>query len=203
MKCSVARDRLLPVMTVIGDVVPAPATTIEPMLAHVLLDLHDGELSVCGTDSAREVTGRIPVEEKSEAGKVTVAGRPLQDVCKSLADESMLEITLRENELCLDSGSYHVMLPILDAEAFPVNSVDSEQDASEEFSVPVSLLADALRRTHFCMAHGNARKFLNGVLWDIKEGKLNLVDCEGLRMALSNLCEVAAGVAERSMIMAV
>ena len=85
MKLTAAREDILaPLQSVIG-VVERRQTM--PVLANVLLGAHDNRLSVTGSDLEVELvaTSQVSVQQ---AGDITVPGRKLLDIFRSLPEKS-------------------------------------------------------------------------------------------------------------------
>ena len=84
MHFSISREALLKPLQMVSGVVERRQTL--PVLSNVLLVLRGNELSLTGTDLEVELIGRAQTLESSKDGEITVPGRKLLDICKSLAD---------------------------------------------------------------------------------------------------------------------
>ena len=90
MQFTIQREALLKPLQLVAGVVERRQTL--PVLSNVLLVVDGNTLSLTGTDLEVELVGRIPLEEGSEAGEITVPARKLMDICKSLPDDTAITL---------------------------------------------------------------------------------------------------------------
>src|SRR5690606_40042237 len=102
MKFAVSRELLLKPLQLVAGVVERRQTL--PVLSNVLLVLEGTRLSLTGTDLEVEIVGRVDLEAPGLDGEVTVPARKFLDICRSLPDGSVIEITEDEQRLILKSG---------------------------------------------------------------------------------------------------
>ncbi|MDP4869681.1 MAG: DNA polymerase III subunit beta, partial [Gammaproteobacteria bacterium] len=98
----ISREALLKPLQLVSGVVERRQTL--PVLSNVLLVLNNDELSLTGTDLEVELVGRTRVATAHTHGAVTVPARKLLDICKSLSDDAMVEVSLDEKKLLVKSG---------------------------------------------------------------------------------------------------
>jgi DNA polymerase-3 subunit beta len=178
----ISREALLKPLQLVSGVVERRQTL--PVLSNVLLVLKNSELSLTGTDLEVELIGRVAVEQSHEQGEVTVPARKLLDICKSLSDDAMVEVSLSESKLKVKSGRSRFTLATLPAAEFP--SVDEEPDT---FSINMaqSKLRELLDNTSFAMAQQDVRYYLNGMLFEVATDYLRVVATDGHRLAMETL----------------
>lgn len=178
----ISRAALLKPLQLVSGVVERRQTL--PVLSNVLLVLKNSELSLTGTDLEVELIGRVAVEQSHEQGGVTVPARKLLDICKSLSDDAMVEVSLSESKLTAKSGRSRFTLTTLPAAEFP--SVDEEPDT---FSINMaqSKLRELLDNTSFAMAQQDVRYYLNGMLFEVTPNYLRVVATDGHRLAMETL----------------
>jgi len=178
----ISRDALLKPLQMVSGVVERRQTL--PVLSNVLINLDGNELSLTGTDLEVELIGRTAVDEATGDGAITVPARKLLDICKSLADDAVVEFTLNDNKVTLKSGRSRFTLTTLPAAEFP--GVDEEPDS---FSVTIaqSRLAELLDHTSFAMAQQDVRYYLNGMLFEVAGDYLRVVATDGHRLAMETL----------------
>ncbi len=180
MKFTVKRDALLGPLQLVAGVVERRQTL--PVLANILLVLTEDNLSLTGTDLEVEIVGRLAVESVSDTGEITVPARKLVDICRSLPDSSLIEITLDENQrLLVKSGRSRFTLSTLPANDFPATDI-SEGDI--QFNCPQFLVKRLIDRTAFAMAQQDVRYYLNGMLWEAEDNLLRCVATDGHRLAM-------------------
>lgn len=178
----ISREALLKPLQLVGGVVERRQTL--PVLSNVLLVLEGGELSLTGTDLEVELVGRVDVDEAHQSGEITVPARKLLDICKSLADDAMIEVSLLDAKLTLKSGRSRFTLTTLPATEFP--SVDEEPDTFS-LTLPQARLRELLENTSFAMAQQDVRYYLNGMLFEVAAGYLRVVATDGHRLAMETL----------------
>ncbi len=179
MKFVTTREALLKPLNVVVGVVERRQTL--PILANVLLSLEGQVLAVTGTDLEVELIGRVELNDAGEDGEVTVPARKLTDICKSLPDGSVIEISQDDQKIVLKSGRSRFTLATLPATDFP--NVENEDDQSE-FTLSQSQLKHLIERTSFAMAQQDVRYYLNGMLFELEHGGLRLVATDGHRLAM-------------------
>ena len=180
MKFTVKRDALLGPLQLVTGVVERRQTL--PVLANILMVLTEDNLSVTGTDLEVEIVGRLPLESVIEPGEITVPARKLVDICRSLPDAAVIEITLDESQrLHIKSGRSRFTLSTLPANDFPSTDI-SEGDI--QFTCAQALIKRLIDRTSFAMAQQDVRYYLNGMLWEAENNLLRCVATDGHRLAM-------------------
>jgi DNA polymerase-3 subunit beta len=182
MKFSVSRDALLKPLNLVAGVVERRQTL--PILANVLMVLEGEKLSLTGTDLEVELVGRVRIDSGGESGEVTVPARKLLDICRSLPEGSRIDFSGAEGKLLVRSGRSRFSLTTLPARDFP-NVEDSM--GTHQFRVLQGQLKRLIDRTGFAMAQQDVRYYLNGMLFELKEGVLRVVATDGHRLALCAL----------------
>lgn len=182
MRISANRDDLLKPLQQIVSVVERRQTL--PILANVLIAVKDNELSLTATDLEVELNTRTQVEAKGEA-EFTVPARKMMDICKALPDGSALTIDIEGDKAVLRSGRGRYTLGMLPAQDYP--SIEPTK-ASETFALPVGVMKRLIEKTQFAMAQQDVRYYLNGLLIEIRAGRVRAVATDGHRLAL---CDAA------------
>ena len=62
-----------------------------PILSNVLLDVHEGWLSLVGTDLEVELLGKVSVTEVT-GGRITVPGRKLMAIIRQLPEKAEVNV---------------------------------------------------------------------------------------------------------------
>ncbi|MCG8416282.1 MAG: DNA polymerase III subunit beta [Pseudomonadales bacterium] len=182
MQFSINREALLKPLQLVGGVVERRQTL--PVLSNVLMVLEGNELALTGTDLEVELIGRVAGDSAKQAGAITVPARKLLDICKSLADSAVIDVTLKDNKLQLKSGRSRFTLTTLPAAEFP--QVEEEPDT---FSLAIgqSRLRELLDATSFAMAQQDVRYYLNGMLFEVANDYLRVVATDGHRLAMETI----------------
>lgn len=181
MQFEIDRDTLLKPLQAIIGVVERRQTL--PVLANVLVVADDKGLSFTATDLEVEIQARvnIPVDE---GGQITLPARKLVDITRSLAEDSVLKVSVDKDRAILRSGRSRFALTTLPAGDFPV--VD-DIGVSEGLEVSRESLRWLIERTHFSMALQDVRYYLNGLLLEIESTRVRAVATDGHRLALATM----------------
>jgi DNA polymerase-3 subunit beta len=182
MNFIIQREALLkPLQTVCG-VVERRQTL--PILSHVLLRTGNGQLSLIGTDLEVEMLASAPLESDNSA-EITVPARKFLDICRTLPESSMIELSMDGERAVIRAGRSRFTLATLPAGDFP--SVDASQEGTQ-FSMPQKDLKYLIDHTAFAMAQQDVRYYLNGLMLELSPDLLRAVATDGHRLAL---CETA------------
>ncbi len=179
MKIKLRVDRLLKPLTQVGGVVERRQTL--PILSNVLIRVENNELVITATDLEVELKARTAIESSVEQ-EFTLPARKLIDICKALPADAELEISVSSERATLKSGRSRFTLSTLPAQDFPAIEANV---SSKQFSIPGNRLKRLVEKTQFAMAHQDVRYYLNGMLLEVKEGKIRTVATDGHRLALS------------------
>jgi len=177
MKFSVVREALLKPLQLVAGVVERKQTM--PVLANVLLEVKDNVLTLTGSDLEVELVGHITLDECQE-GRITVPARKLMDICKSLPDSAVIELSVDDTRAVIRSGRSRFTLSTLPADEFP-----NIQDMQGDLSVVVAQnsVRKLIEKTGFAMANQDVRYYLNGMLFEVADGQLRVVATDGHRLA--------------------
>ena len=146
-------------------------------------------MSLTGTDLEVELLGKVSLDGATVDGDITVPARKLLDIVKSLPDDSVISVEVEEQRAIIKSGRSRFTLSTLPASEFP----NVEQGpASLEFDVLQGNLKTLIDKTAFAMAQQDVRYYLNGMLWEIKDGIFRVVATDGHRLALSTQSGITA-----------
>ena len=187
MKFSISREALIKPLNLVAGVVERRQTL--PILSNVLLNLEGRQLSLTGTDLEVELIGRVEVEAGGVDGDITVPARKLVDICKSLPDSSQIEFSVDSGKAMVKAGRGRFTLSTLPATEFP--SVD-ESAGDQTLEVAQSVVKRLIDRTAFAIAQQDVRYYLNGMLLELKAGRLRMVATDGHRLALCTANEAVS-----------
>ena len=195
MKFSVSRDALLKPLNLVAGVVERRQTL--PVLSNVLLNLDADRLSITGTDLEVELVGRLQLAAPGESGEITVPARKLAEICKSLSEGATIDVAVRDGKATLRSGRSRFTLATLPAREFP-NIEDSI--GTHQITLRQAQLRRLIERTGFAMAQQDVRFYLNGMYWELRDGRLRAVATDGHRLAVCTLPEALGGMEDVSVI---
>ena len=136
MKLSIQREAFLkPLQQIIG-VVERRQTL--PILGNVLLNVSRKSIRLTATDLEVELQAEVAAPV-TEVGDITLPARKLLDICRTLPEEAMLDISVKDERALLRSGHTYVelTLPIADLEAITrIRGEIDGADAPLEGAVP-------------------------------------------------------------------
>ena len=178
MRFSLQREVLLKPLAQVVNVVERRQTL--PVLANLLVKVRAGELSLTGTDLEVEMIARTSVEDAQD-GEITIPARKLFEIVRALPDGSKVTVSQSGDKVSVQARRSRFSLASLPANDFP--SVD-EAEATERVNVPEAALKELIERTAFAMAQQDVRYYLNGLLFDLRDGVLRCVATDGHRLAL-------------------
>lgn len=178
MKFTITREALLKPLQLVAGVVERRQTL--PVLSNVLMEVKGDQLSLTGTDLEVEMVGHAQLLEAGVDGEITVPAKKLMDICKSLPDQSTVEISLDDHRVQLQAGRSKFVLSSLPANEFP-NIDDIEAQAT--IVIPQAQLRRVIDRTAFAMAQQDVRYYLNGLLLEVNADELRAVATDGHRLA--------------------
>jgi len=181
MKLTATREDLLqPLQSVIG-VVERRQTM--PVLANVLLTARDNRLSITGTDLEVELVASTQVNVQ-QSGDITVPGRKLLDIFRSLPEKTSVTLTTDGERISLRGGRSRFTLSSLPAAEFPLVE---EINAQQTLQVAQGEFRRLIDKTHFSMAQQDVRYYLNGLLLETDGKALRAVATDGHRLAIAEM----------------
>ena len=155
-----------------------------PILAHILLKAHQGQLMMVGSDQELELKATLPIGVESIDGEITLPGRKLFDICRNIAAGAVLEVKSSGHLALVSSERFHSQLKGLPADNFPLLET---RGADLEIMLPGAEFRRLISRVEFAMAQQDVRYFFNGLLLEFAGNKLNAVATNGQRLARSEM----------------
>lgn len=185
MKFSAERENILAALQAVTGVVERRQTM--PILANVLLQARQGKLAVTATDLEVELVAETQVTSLSD-GEITVPGRKLLDICRSLPDKVVVQVSLEGDKVIVKAGRSRFSLSSLPAGDFPTIE---EINAQQTVDIGQDEIARLIEKTEFSMAQQDVRYYLNGMLLETDGKMLRTVATDGHRLALCEMSYVA------------
>lgn len=181
MKISVLREELLDVLEAVGITVSQRSPLL--LLESVLLEAKDGKLIICSVDGTASAKGTLYSEEE-EGGSTCINYALFKDVVKSLPDDN---ITIESDErICrISCGRAKFELAALNFTDFPTpfnqSFEESLQVNQQEFKTAVNKVLPFVALVEGTMPA------LAGVNFEVGDGRMTLVGCDGYRIATTTL----------------
>ena len=166
MKIMTKKSVLLEPLQQVGGVVERRQTL--PILANILLNLRGEILFITATDLEVEMKTSAQVEAEGEMD-ITVPARKMIDICRALPENAEIKIILEGERMTVVSGASKFTLGTLPAKDYPLIEPTV---AINRFSVSGNKLKKLIEKTHFAMAQQDVRYYLNGMLLEVREGRI-------------------------------
>lgn len=151
-----------------------------PILSHVLVEACANGLRLAATDLEVGIQTSGPAQIKA-AGSVTVPGRRLLEIVKSLPDTEVCLRALENHWVRLNAGRSVFKLAALAKDNFP--SLPGVPRPLAE--VPAGVLAGLIDRTAFGISNEESRYTLNGALLVLRPNSVEMVATDGHRLPLA------------------
>ena len=181
MKLEATREEILkPLQTIIG-VLERRQTM--PILANILIQVENDRFWVTGTDLEIEMVAQGSSTSTS-AGSITVSGRKLLDIVRSLPEGIPIQCSVDSNHLLVRANRSRFSLATLPVSDFPVSP---GQDGDMRLLLKQEHLKALFDLTYFSMAHQDVRYYLNGLLLDLRPGLLRAVATDGHRLSTAEI----------------
>jgi len=182
MKFSIKREAFLQPLSQVIGVVERRQTL--PVLANFLFQAQsDGTLSITGTDMEVELIASVGANVERE-GEITVPARKLLDIVRMLPDGVDIVVNLDGDKVTLSSARSRYTLSTLPATDFPATD---QFETIESVEIQEDKLKKQMDKTAFAMANQDVRYYLNGLLFEFKDGALRTVATDGHRLAVCDL----------------
>jgi len=177
MQFTTTRDILLEALQKVAGVIERRSTM--PILANVLLRVHDDYLTIVGTDLEIELITRTRIE--GTEGETTVPARKLLDICRLLPTGTQVHCSLKsEGALTLKAGRSRFSLVTLPSDGFPEFQLKGEET---EACIGGESLRKLLGKTLYAMAQQDVRYYLNGLLLELEGDTIRAIASDGHRLA--------------------
>jgi DNA polymerase-3 subunit beta len=178
----VARDALLKPLQAVSGIVERRHTL--PILANVLLEQKDGQLSVTATDLEMQITAVADLPGK-DGQSTTVGARKLQDLLRALPDDALVNVDAAGSKMTVKAGRSRFNLQTLAAGDYPRISLGTEQ--LQTLTLPQKDFRSLLKLAEFAMAQQDIRYYLNGMLLVVDKGSLQAVATDGHRLSWASI----------------
>ena len=187
MKVVIDRDELLRGVNAVLDIVPSK--TALPVLSNILIDVSEAEgIRLSATDLDISILCGLSASVEAP-GSTTVPARKFAEIVRELPEEAV-ELRAESERVTIQrqgdaEGTYALMS--VSADDFPdlpgeIEGPDMAFSGTDEASEDGHLLRDMIFRTSFAVSKDETRPVLNGVLWQVGEGRMTMVATDGARL---------------------
>lgn len=178
MKFTIEKTNFIKVLQRVQGIVEKRNTM--PILANVLLEAHQGRITIMATDLEVFIKDASPAEV-SEEGSVTVNARKIFEIVKELPDNKIDVSTGKDDKVTLKAGKARFSIMGLPSKDFPV--FPSVEDSALKPIDPESF-REMIDKTSFAVSTDETRYNINGFLLEKSENRIKMVATDGHRLAL-------------------
>ena len=174
MKFNVSGKSLYSAAAVVSKVINAKnALTI---LNNFYIDLHDGVLSITGSDVENALTARIAVSETEGEGTFCLDARRLVDLLKELPDQG-IEVNFNEEtlEVVLTYSNGRYSMVGVPADQYPQYQKEADDEDPVVFACPVEQIIKGIETTIFAVGTEDFHPQMMGILLDIMPDGITFV----------------------------
>lgn len=183
MNFKVKKSNLIKGLQTVGNIISDKA--IKEILKNVLFEAKDGILKLKSTDIEIYIISVIKEVEIIEEGSVTIPGRAIMELVRELpSSDNLISFSLNEkNEITIKVEEVNLSTKLKgeSVEAFPVQY---EIDETTQVELPLKLVKDMLRKSHFAVGIDPQRKFIESILFDMFGDELRVVTTDSNRLII-------------------
>ncbi len=181
MQIKINREVLLKPLTNVSSIVERRHTL--PILSNLLLEAKNNNIQLTATDLEMQISLTIDSKFSGELS-TTISAKKLLDICRSLPEAVDIDMTSTDSRITVKAGKSRFNLQTLPAADYPVMS----KVTGDNTSIKISQIAlkKLLKQVEFAMAQQDIRYYLNGLLFEVNETKLNIVGTDGHRLSFTS-----------------
>ena len=181
MRLTIPQAQLLKTLQVVERAINERSTL--PILANVLLETTENELTVTATDLDVGIQCRFPLASPVERGAVALPARKLTTLIRELPDEVVTLEAKKNHTATVNCAASTFRIPGLPAEDFPSFPLAAD---GEGVAVSQHALKTLITRTAHAMSIEETRFVLNGALFTTQKNELVVVATDGRRLAVAH-----------------
>jgi DNA polymerase-3 subunit beta len=181
MQIKINREVLLKPLTNVSSIVERRHTL--PILSNLLVQANNNTIQLTATDLEMQIS--LNIESKFNGDlSTTISAKKLLDICRSLPENIDIDMVSSDNRITLKAGKSRFNLQTLPAADYPVMT----KATSEGTQIHISQIAfkRLLKQVEFAMAQQDIRYYLNGLLLEVNDNKLNIVGTDGHRLSFTS-----------------
>jgi len=180
MRFSVVKEVILDELQLLQGIVEKRNTM--PILANILISAGEDKVEMTGTDLEVGMRTHFPAKTE-EPGSITVSGKKIFEIVKSLPDEKMIEFEENDDLMMeISSGKSEFKVLCLPKEDYPLVP---DAKFEKRIVLPMERLQEMIDRVYFAIAQ-EQRYYLNGALLILKKDGIELVSTDGHRLSYTS-----------------
>ena len=172
------------IIKALNSVVKAVANkTTNPILEGILIQTNDNEIKLTTSDTEIGIEYIMQCEVK-EQGNTVINAITFSEIIRKLPDTE-IHISLNSNNLLqIECEGALYKLATMNPQEFPeLPKIEIENS----IEIDQTILKNMIRKTIFAASTDDSKPIFTGCLFEIENGKLNLVAVDGFRMALRSI----------------
>ncbi len=181
MQIKINREVLLKPLTNVTSIVERRHTL--PILSNLLLEAKNNNIQLTATDLEMQISLNIQSNFSGELS-TTISAKKFLDICRSLPDSVDIDMVTNDSRMTLKAGKSRFNLQTLPSADYPVMS--KAAGSGTVVTINQITLKKLLKQVEFAMAQQDIRYYLNGLLLEVNENKLNLVGTDGHRLSFTS-----------------
>ncbi len=181
MQIKINREVLLKPLTNVSSIVERRHTL--PILSNLLLEAKNNNIQLTATDLEMQISLNIESKFSGELS-TTISAKKLLDICRSLPDGVDIDMVSNDSRITVKAGKSRFNLQTLPAADYPI--MTKAAGAGTLVNISQIALKKLLKQVEFAMAQQDIRYYLNGLLLEVSENKLNVVGTDGHRLSFTS-----------------
>ena len=181
MQIKINREVLLKPLTNVSSIVERRHTL--PILSNLLLEAKNNNIQLTATDLEMQISLNIESKFSGELS-TTISAKKLLDICRSLPEAVDIDMASTDSRITVKAGKSRFNLQTLPAADYPV--MTKVPDSNTSIQISQIALKKLLKQVEFAMAQQDIRYYLNGLLLEVNENKLNIVGTDGHRLSFTS-----------------
>jgi DNA polymerase-3 subunit beta len=181
MQIKINREILLKPLTSVTGIVERRHTL--PILSNLLLEAKNNNIQLTATDLEMQISLNIESKFTGELS-TTISAKKLLDICRALPEAVDIDMVSNDSRITVKAGKSRFNLQTLPAADYPV--MTKVAGSSTNIQISQIALKKLLKQVEFAMAQQDIRYYLNGLLLEVNENKLNIVGTDGHRLSFTS-----------------
>ena len=181
MQIKINREVLLKPLTNVTSIVERRHTL--PILSNLLLEAKNNHIQLTATDLEMQISLSIQNAFSGELSTTLSASKFLA-ICRSLPDNVDIDMLSNDSRMTVKAGKSRFNLQTLPAADYPI--MTKAAGDSTHIQISQITLKNLLKQVEFAMAQQDIRYYLNGLLLEVNENKLNIVGTDGHRLSFTS-----------------
>jgi DNA polymerase III subunit beta len=154
-----------------------------PILSNLLLEARNNNIQLTATDLEMQISLNVACDLQEELS-TTISAKKFLDICRSLPEAIDIDLNSKDSRMTVKAGKSRFNLQTLPSADYPTMTKVSGELI--KIQLPQVELKRLLKQVEFAMAQQDIRYYLNGLLLEVNENKLNLVGTDGHRLSFTS-----------------